>query len=105
MNSKAMKALEFPKIVEMLLQKAASPMGKAMCNALKPMNFIDDIARALKETTEAAGFILRKGSLPLGGIRDIRSSLSRAAVGGVLTIEELLNVCDFLYVCRKIITY
>jgi DNA mismatch repair protein MutS2 len=26
-------------------------------------------------------------------------------VGGILTIEELLHVCDFLYVCRKIITY
>jgi DNA mismatch repair protein MutS2 len=43
--------------------------------------------------------------VPLGGIRDIRPALKRAEVGGILSIEELLHIADFLYVCRKIIKY
>ncbi|MDR1663923.1 MAG: endonuclease MutS2 [Clostridiales bacterium] len=105
MNDKALHTLEYVKIIEMLESRAVSPMGKEMAAALRPMTDIGDIRMAQRETSEAAGFILRKGSLPLGGIRDIRQSLRHAAVGGTLSIEELMHVCDFLYVCGKVITY
>jgi len=80
-------------------------MGKAQAAALVPMTDIVDIARAQEETTAATGYILRKGSLPLGGIKDIRSYLSRALAGGMLYIEDLLGIGDFLYVCGKAMTY
>ncbi|MCL2603271.1 MAG: endonuclease MutS2 [Defluviitaleaceae bacterium] len=105
MNAKALQTLEFHKITEMLASRAVSPMGKALAAELKPMNDLADISAAQGETSAAAGFILRKGSLPLGGIADIRKSVSRAVVGGMLFIEDLLQVCDFLYVCGKVITY
>jgi len=105
MNKKALKTLEYTKITEMLSARAVSPMGKARADALFPMTRLRDIERAQAETSEATALILRKGSLPLGGIRDIHSSLQRALVGGILAIEELLHIGDFLYVCGKISEY
>ncbi|MCL2364869.1 MAG: endonuclease MutS2 [Defluviitaleaceae bacterium] len=105
MNKKALQTLEFHKITEMLASRAISPMGKALAAELTPMNYLTDITIAQGETTAASGFILRKGSLPLGGIADIRSHVTRAVAGGMLFIEDLMQVCDFLYVCGKVITY
>ena len=105
MNSKALNTLEYPKILEMLSARAISPMGKAMTAALTPITDIVEITRAQDETAAATGYILRKGSLPLGGIKDIRPFITRALAGGMLYIEDLLGVSDFLYVCGKAITY
>jgi len=105
MNPKALSTLEYPKIIEMLQSRAASPMGKQRANQLVPMTYINDIKRAQNETTAATGLILRKGSLPLGGISDIKPALARAWAGGTLQAEELIQVAESLYVCRKLILY
>ena len=105
MNGKALSTLEYPKIIEILAAKAASAMGKNRALALEPMTELDEILIAQSETTGAANLILRKGSLPLGGISDIRGSIKRAMAGGMLQAEEVLGVGEFLYVCRKLITY
>ena len=105
MNLKALQTLEYTKIIDLLSMRAVSQMGKEMAGTLIPMTYLPGIKRALQETTEAVTLILRKGSLPLGGIKDIRSQIQRAAVGGMLSIEELLHVGDFLYVCGKINDY
>jgi len=105
MNQKALHTLEYDKITALLAGKAISVMGKERAQALLPTFDLDDIRQWQAETTESANFILRKGSLPLGGIRDIRPSLIRAEMDGVLSIEELLHVNDFLYVCRKAVNY
>jgi len=105
MNSKALNTLEYYKIVEMLKGRAASQMGKFRCEQLEPMTFLDDIIRAQNETTAATSLILRKGSLPLGGLVDIRAALKRALAGGMLQADELLGVGECLYVCRKVTMY
>lgn len=105
MNEKALKTLEYTKIRDRLSTLALSPMGKEKCDELVPMHDIDAITREQKETTEAVNMSLKKGRLPLGGIKDIRTQLGRAEAGGVLGIEELMAVGDFLYVCRKVKNY
>ena len=105
MNQKALNTLEFPKIIEMLNKRANSSMGKHTINTLTPMVDIDDIVRAQKETTASTNLILRKGSLPIGGISDIQPLIKRSLVGGILHPEELFQVAETLYVCRKLINY
>ncbi|MDR1559928.1 MAG: endonuclease MutS2 [Clostridiales bacterium] len=105
MNAKSLHVLEFDKIIKRLTAKAVSPMGKEKTEKLTPMDDIMEIKRAQRETSESAQLITRKGSLPLGGIKDIRESLKRAKAGGTLSIEELLNTSDFIYVCRKAAQY
>ena len=36
MNQKALNALEYPKIIEKLTEKASSGMGKHLCRTLEP---------------------------------------------------------------------
>ncbi|MDR1641587.1 MAG: endonuclease MutS2 [Clostridiales bacterium] len=105
MNEKALRVLEYDKITRKLQDKAVSPMGKLAAESLKPMESLEDIERAQKETSEAQALILQKGTLPLGGISDIRDSLKRAVMGGSLSIDELLKVGDFVYVCSKALGY
>lgn len=105
MNDKALKTLEYTKIRERLTAQALSPVGKEKCSALVPLDNISEIVREQKETTEAVNMALKKGRLPLGGIKDIRSHLERAEAGGVLAIDELMAVGEFLYVCRKVKNY
>ncbi|MCL2225212.1 MAG: endonuclease MutS2 [Defluviitaleaceae bacterium] len=105
MTLKALKSLEFNKIIEMLKNRAVSPMAKEKCEILTPFTNLADISRAQKETTEATGIILRKGSLPLGGIKDIRALIARAAAGGMLHAEDFLQISGCLYVFGKLSNY
>jgi len=105
MDKRSIKTLEFDKIIERLTARAISPAGKAMCAALLPMQDFDGIARALEETTQALEFSMKAGHIPLGGIKDIAPSLKRAEIGGILSVEELFNIGEFIYVCKKVLTY
>ncbi len=105
MNEKALKTLEYTKIRDKLIAMALSTMGKEKCEVLEPVSDLDIIKREQKETTEAVNMALKKGRLPLGGIKDIRTQLGRAEAGGVLGIDELMAVGEFLYVCRKVKNY
>ena len=105
MNEKVLKTLEYNKIIEKLTSYAVSPMGKEMTAALKPCASISQIQQWQNETSEAEAMILRKGSIPLGGLREIRPQIKRLAMGGSLGIAELLNIGDFLYVCRRVKNY
>ena len=77
MNSKALKTLEFDKIIHILAGHAASEGAKELCLALRPMDQIAQIELAQQETADALRRILRKGSLSFGGIRDVRSLAKR----------------------------
>ena len=105
MNEKALKVLEFNKIISRLESLAISPMGKARAANLKPMDYMTDILAAQKETTLACNMALKKGRLPLGGLKDIRPYAKRASMGGILGIEELLNISQFLYVAKRVKNY
>ena len=105
MNEKVLRVLEYDKIVERLADRASSNLGKELAGELMPSTDFDEIKQALKETTDAVTCILRKGSPPLGGIHDIRSSIQRAVAGGMLNPGELLRVADVLRVSRKLKGY
>ena len=105
MNAKTLKTLEYDKIVVLLSKTAISPMGKELCDGLKPSIDLFEIKKWQAETSEATAMIVRKGNIPLGGIKDIRPHVKRVMAGGSLGIEELMNINDFLYVCQKTKNY
>lgn len=105
LNEKVLRVLEYYKIVEKLVHHSVSPMAKEELEDLSPYEDLDTILLKQKETSEALRMILKKGSLPLGGLKDIRSALKRAAVGGILSIEEILHIGDVLRVTKKIKSY
>lgn len=105
MNKKVLRTLEYDKIIEKLAGLAVSPMAKERARELHPATTMSDIALWQKETSEATGMILRKGTPSFGGFREIRPQLKRASMAGVLSISELMGIGEFLYVCRKIKNY
>jgi len=105
MNKKALSTLEFDKIRAMLASHAVSEMAKERARALSPSCDMAEIAAAQRETSEAATMIIKKGSLPIGGVSDVSASVKRAQINGVLSIPEFMRLSDFLYVCRKLHNY
>ena len=105
MNQKSLKTLEFTKIQQLLADKAISQAGKTLARELAPSSDIHTVTRSLQATSEASSIIVKRGSLPLGGIKDISASLVRVQLAGALSIEELIGVADFCYVTRKVTSY
>ncbi len=101
MNEKTLKKLEYDKIIKKLMDFAVSPMAKEKAEALLPYTAMTDIIQQQQETSEAVSMILRKGTLTLGGFKEIRPQMKRAAMGGVLSMGELMHIGSFLYVCRR----
>ena len=105
MNQKALKTLEFDKIIHILTSHAASEGAKEMCRKLVPYDNINDVERAQRETADALRRVYRKGSVSFGGIRDIRGSLKRLEIGGILGMGELLQIMSLLETAGKIRQY
>ncbi|HOV26118.1 MAG TPA: endonuclease MutS2 [Pseudobacteroides sp.] len=105
MNEKTLRVLEFDKIIEKLLSRAATSLGKDKVRELKPETQSEKIKDMLKETDDGVTYILRKGSPPLGAIHDIRASLKRVELGASLGPGELLKVADVLRACRNLKGY
>lgn len=96
MNKKVYRTLEFNKITEQLASHAGSAGGRERCLNLEPMRCLAAIESAQAETADALSRIYRRGGFSFAGIRDVRPSLKRLAIGGSLHINELLDVCSLL---------
>jgi len=91
-QQKMLRILEFDKVKEQLAEHASSALGLEKIAALVPSSDLDEVAVWLEETDEAAAVLRLRGYVPLDGVVDIRLHLKRAAIGGVLSPIELLEV-------------
>ena len=105
MNEKVLQVLEYNKIIQMLENKASSPLGKEMALALKPSCDLDEINRAQEETTAAFSRIVTKGNTSFGNNKDIGFSLKSLGIGSTLSVSELLKIAAFLENVSRIKTY
>ncbi|WP_226036480.1 endonuclease MutS2 [Aquibacillus saliphilus] len=97
MNSRIFNVLEYNKIIEMLNAQAASSLGKQRTSILKPSTELEAIIQLQEETDEAANVLRLKGNVPLGGIFDIKPSIKRTVIGGILNPHECLDVASTVY--------
>ncbi len=105
MNQKALKTLEYDKIIAQLTEYAASAPGKLLCRNLLPSDDYNEIVQAQAETSDAVSRVRMKGSLSFSGIRDIRDSLKRLEIGSSLSIQELLSISSLLTVAARAKAY
>lgn len=105
MNEKTLRILEFDKIIKRLSELTASELGRELTGSLAPETDFLKVKRMLEETSDAASFVVRRGSPPMGGIHDIRSSLKRVEMGSVLSPGELMRVSDTLRASRNLRNY
>ncbi len=105
MNEKVLQVLEYNKIIQMLENKASSPLGKELAKGLKPGCDLTEINRAQEETAAAYSRIIAKGSTSFGNNKDIGFSLKSLGIGSTLSVPELLKIAAFLENVSRIKAY
>lgn len=105
MNEKALRTLEYTKIIEKLTELAGSSLGKELCRELKPSTNLAEIEAAQRETTDALSRIYQRGSISFSGITDVRPSLKRLEIGGILGTGELLRIAKLLETTSRAKSY
>ena len=105
MNQKALKTLEYTKIITQLESHAASPLGKSFCRDLVPSSDLEEVRTWQAQTTDAADRVRLKGTVSFSGLRDIGSSLKRLEIGSSLSISELLSISSVLTVTARAKAY
>lgn len=105
MNERTLRVLEFEKIIDKLKGLTASELGKELVEELAPQTDFKTVEKMLAETGDGVSCIMRRGSPPLGGVNDIRTSLKRLDIGGVLNPGELLRLGGVLRAARKLKSY
>lgn len=105
MNEKALRTLEYNKIIDKLTSLASTTYGKELCSKLLPQTDLKTIQKLQRETTDALSRMLRKGSVSFNGIHDIRPSLMRLKVGSALSATELLHISSDLDAALRLKAY
>ena len=105
MNTKALKTLEYDKIISQLAEYASSPLGRKLCEDLLPSADIQEIRLNQTQTTDALTRVRQKGSISFTGLKDVGDSLKRLEVGSSLSIIELLSVSSILTIAARAKAY
>ena len=105
MNKKALKTLEYDKIIDLLAARATSPLGESLCRSLVPLEDLGTIRRMQEETGAALNRLFKKGSISFGNARDLRPALGRLALGSSLNQSELLSVAGLLENTARVKSY
>lgn len=102
---KSLQTLELPAVLEMLASEAVSESAKETCRALRPADNAYDVSRRQGQTSAAKAMMVLRGSPSFTGVKDVRGSLARADMGGMLNTRELLDVAAVLQCARLAHSY
>ena len=102
MNERILRVLDFQKIIDRLMNRAQTSLGKDLAANLNPSTKLEEVNLLQNETDEAAQVIRLNIPVPLGGIFDIRASMKRSVIGGVLSTSECLDVANTIYGGRQV---
>ncbi len=105
MNQKALRVLEYDKIIALLTAQATTDSGRELCQRLTPMTDPERINQAQVETADALTRIFRKGSPAFTGLKNPGFSLKRLEIGSSLNIDELLMIGQLLEITRRAKSY
>jgi DNA mismatch repair protein MutS2 len=96
MDTHTLELLEFDKVRELLAGYGACSLGKDLAHQLEPGTDAKAIGAELVLVTEMVEALGQGQAPPFGGLLDVRILTRRAAIGSMLTAEQLLEVADTL---------
>ena len=103
MRERDLKALEFDKVIHLVMEFCASEPGREATAALRPSIDAVEVRRRLDSTAEMAGLRSHAGSIPISEFTDQRPYLLAAArAGAILGGEALVKVRDFIVGARHV---
>src|SRR5437899_10829171 len=97
MQSGALRALEFDRIVEAVRTFALTPMGDERLGRVAPSSDPQKVAQLLAATTETTKYLASNSLFPLRATSDLPQTLSALAIEGrALEAARLLGLATFL---------
>jgi DNA mismatch repair protein MutS2 len=96
MDAHTLELLEFDKVRELLAGYAASSLGRELARRAEPSTDVTEIRREIALTSEMVTALGLGQSPPFAGLHDVRLLARRAAIGTMLTAEQLLEVGETL---------
>lgn len=100
LRAKAQAAIEWPRLLERLAERAMSPRGKEACKSMRLAASVAGARRLLDETAELIELIRQGGSVPLGHFEDILDLALRCEKGAIVKPEELRDISSMLDLAR-----
>jgi DNA mismatch repair protein MutS2 len=91
-NTHTLDVLEFPRILDRLIDATATTHGASLARALAPSSDPDEVARRQALTTEAIALFDESAEPSLADVVDVRAAAERAARGSSLQIHELHEI-------------
>jgi len=97
--------IEFTQIRQILSNYCKTYIGKDKAISLLPYLSLNEINKAISQTTEALKLIFRRGNVPIEEIADITIHLKKIKDASTLSITELLDVANILKISRQTYDY
>lgn len=105
MDSHTLGLLEFDKVRDLLAGYAASSLGRDLCAAVEPSADVEQIRSELALVSEMVDALVQNQPPPLSGLHDVRLLVKRAAIGTMLSAEQLLQVAETLACTGNVFRY
>jgi DNA mismatch repair protein MutS2 len=103
MRERDLKALEFDKVILLVMESCASEPGREAMAALRPSIDAGEVRARLRATAEMVELRAHSGSIPIYEFVDQRPYLLAAArAGAILGGEALVKVRDFIVASRHV---
>lgn len=102
---KALKVLEYDKIIDMLLDLTQGELARDLVEKLEPSNDIDEIRRMQEETSEAYRVLARYGDIDYSAATHVKHLVSKASLGSMLFIEDLYDIMQNIFLVSSIKRY
>ena len=105
LQDKSIAILELPTVLKMLADEAISENAKEASLTLPLLKDIHIVRQILSETTAAKNMMTVKSTPPFSGVKEVRGSVQRADMGGMLNTVELLTIASLLRAAAAAVEY
>src|SRR5437764_12642006 len=96
MDAHTLDLLEFDKVRSLLAEYAATSLGAELARRVEPSRDVGKVRTDLALVAAMVEALLANQAPPFAGVHDIRLLVRRAAIGTMLTAEQLLQIADTL---------
>src|SRR5262245_57115883 len=94
MDEHSLELVRFGEVRGPLAGYAATALGKELARQVEPDTDAEAIRGRIALVSEMVDALGHGQAPPFGGVHDVRMLIRRAAIGSMLTAEQLLEVAD-----------
>ncbi len=99
----SLRVLEYYRLLNILSNYAASPLGRSDCLSLKPLRELESIEAEQRLVSQMKELLLTKGLVSLSSLVDLRPVLRKAGKkGAYLEPKELLSIHNLIRVSNQV---